>query len=329
MLTTQITSQLTPQQLWRQKTTRSNSIVKTIRVPESLYCALKDWSRDAGCSINALVRKALSTRFHNPNIPTPNGCATRYLHIRVLHQEWAFLKDYARAWKMPLWKALFLLLSRPYCITDRPRATSVLHDVLHNYRRKEKEEKNMNECTFVTQNQNDVDNPALKGLVDIGVTYRVASDLAQRYDHELLLFVTDKVSRNSNIRFPAAFAVWWLGTGLAQWHYERELARKERQREKANEPLAPYHRKWSEMKQELGVTPVVDPNEWRRGLELLRQSLPNNHDEPATFVCQRCGREVSTKRKSSQGDICRDCIEAELRERSRQIFNINLQGGMM
>lgn len=324
MFTTQLT-QLTTQQLWRQKATRNNSVVKTIRVPESLYVALKEWSKNADCSMNALVRKALTTRFHNPNIPSPTECATRYLHVRVLHQEWELFKAYANAWKMPLWKALFLLLSRPYCIDDRPRATNVLHACYITTEEKEerREDKNMNECTCVTQSQNDND-PVLKGLVDIGVTYRVANDLMQRYDHSLLSFVVEKISSNFNVQFPAAFAVWWLKTGLAQWHYERELARKEQQQKKANEPLAPYHRKWSEMKEELGYRPVVNPEEWQRGLELMRTVLGLDKDrEESEVTCVTCGRK--TKRPTSTGQ-CSQCFEASLK---MLIQNKCQQGGAL
>ena len=298
-----------------ERLTRRNSIRKTIRIPEVLKLFLLKWAADGGCSMNALVRKALATRFHNPNCPVCHGPATAWLSLRVTHQEWELLKAYAAAWQMPLWKALLLLLSRPYTVTDRPRDTAVTHSVTHNYSSYMYLNKNqMNECAFASQNQVRVTDPLWVNIVKLGVREHVATDLTQRYAHELLEFALSEVSRKSvRLASPPAFFVWWLGSGLARWHYERAVAQEEALERKRNEPLAPYHRKWSEMKAEIApavITPV-DPEEWRRGLEHLRQVLGIKDEQPTEHICPKCGR--TTKRPASNG-LCLRCFEDELKQ---------------
>jgi len=304
------------------KLTRQNSVRKSIRIPTVLKIFLLQWAAN-GCSMNALVRKALATRFHNPNCPVCHGPADAWLSIRVTHQEWEFLKAYAAAWGMPLWKALLLLLSRPYTVHDRPRDIAVTHDVTHNYSSNMYKYKSpMNECAFASQSHAEVNDPLWANLVKLGVREHVATDLTRRYARELLEFSINEVSRKSDrLASPPAFLVWWLSSGLARWHYERAVAHEEALERKRNEPLAPYHRKWSEMKAELmpAVVKPVDPDEWRRGLEHLRQVLGVRDEQPAEHTCPRCGR--TTKRPTSNG-LCLRCFEDELKVQIK-----NRQGG--
>jgi len=303
-----------------ERLTRRNSIRKTIRVPEVLKLFLLQWAANGGCSMNALVRKALATRFHNPNAPVCHGPATAFLALRVTHAEWEALKAYAEAWKMPMWKALLLLLSRPYCVADRPRDTTVTHSVTHNYssnEEKESKKNNMNECAFASQNQTNVD-PLWADIVRLGVREHVATDLTKRYARELLQFAYEQVSHKSDrLASPPAFFVWWLSSGLAQWHYERTVAYEEALERKRNEPLAPYHRKWCEMKQEIApavITPI-DPNEWKRGLEHMRKVLGIKNEPEPEHVCPRCGRTV--KRVTSTG-LCLKCFEEEVAKQVKE-----------
>ena len=296
-----------------ERLTRRNSIRKTIRVPEVLKLFLLQWAANGGCSMNALVRKAIATRFHNPNCPVCHGPATAYLAVRVTHAEWEALRGYAEAWKVPLWKALLLLLSRPYCVADRPRDTNVTHSVTHNYSSNMLNKKNlMNECAFASQNLPQINDPLWTDIVRLGVREHVATDLTRRYARELLQFAYEQVSRKSErLTSPPAFFVWWLSSGLAQWHYERTIAHEEALERKRNEPLAPYHRKWSEMKQEIAPTIItpIDPEEWKRGLEHMRQILGIKDEPEPEHVCHRCGRTV--KRITSSG-LCPKCFEEEL-----------------
>jgi hypothetical protein len=286
-----------------EKLTRRNSIRKTIRVPEPLKAFLRQWAANGGCSINALVRKALATRFHNPNFPACHGAATAFLALRVTHAEWEAFRAYADAWKVPTWKALLLLLSRPYCVADRPRDITVTH----NYSRKKKNL--MNECAFASQNRPEVNDPLWAAMIRLGVREHVATDLTRRYARELLQFTYEQVSRKSDrLASPPAFLVWWLSSGLARWHYERAVAHEEALERKRNEPLAPYHRKWSEMKEELGWSAQpIDPEEWQRGLEHLRKVLGIT-DEPER-TCPQCGRAM---RKPTSSGVCLRCFEAQL-----------------
>jgi hypothetical protein len=230
----------------------------------------------------------------------------------VTHAEWEALKAYAEAWKVPLWKALLLLLSRPYCVADRPRDTTVTHSVTHNYSSKLNKKNLMNECAFASQNLSQNHDPLWADMVRLGVREHVATDLTRRYARELLQFAYEQVSRKSErLASPPAFLVWWLGSGLAQWHYERAIAHEEALERKRNEPLAPYHRKWSEMKREIApavITPV-DPEEWKRGLEHMRQVLGIKDEPEPEHVCPQCGRTV--KRVTSSG-LCAKCFEEEV-----------------
>jgi hypothetical protein len=296
-----------------EKLTRRNSIRKTIRVPEVLKLFLLQWAANGGCSMNALVRKAIATRFHNPNAPVCHGPATAFLALRVTHAEWEALRAYAEAWKVPMWKALLLLLSRPYCVADRPRDTTVTHSVTHNYSSNMLNKKNpMNECAFASQNLSQISDPLWADIVRLGVREHVATDLTRRYARELLQFAYEQVSRKSDrLASPPAFLVWWLSSGLAQWHYERTVAHEEALERKRNEPLAHYHRKWSEMKQEIApavITPI-DPEEWKRGLEHMKQVLGIKNEPEPEHVCPRCGRTV--KRVTSTG-LCLKCCEEEV-----------------
>jgi len=299
-------------QIGTERLTRRNSIRKTIRVPEPLKAFLRRWAANGGCSINALVRKALATRFHNPNFPVCHGPATAYLAIRVTHAEWDAFRAYADAWKVPTWKALLLLLSRPYCVADRPRDTTVTH----NDRSKKNEARRMNECAIAVQSRAENNDPLWTAIVQLGVREHVATDLTRKYARELLQFACHEVSRKSErLASPPAFLVWWLSSGLAQWHYERTIAHEQALERKRNEPLAPYHRKWREMKEELGWSAQpVDPDEWRKGLEHLRKVLGIT-DEPETEqVCPQCGR--TTKKPTSSG-VCLRCFEAQLMQTLR------------
>jgi len=296
-----------------ERLTRRNSIRKTIRVPEVLKLFLLQWSNSGGCSINALVRKTIATRFHNPNCPVCHGPATAFLALRVTHAEWEALKAYAEAWKMPTWKALLLLLSRPYCVADRPRDTTVTHSVTHNYSSNMLNKKNlMNECAFASQRCSESNDPLWVNIVRLGVREHVATDLTRRYARELLQFAYEQVaSKSDRLASPPAFLVWWLSSGLAQWHYERTVAHEEALERKRNEPLAHYHRKWSEMKQEIApavITPI-DPEEWERGLEHMRQVLGIKDEPEPEHVCPCCGRAV--KRVTSTG-LCLKCFEEEV-----------------
>jgi hypothetical protein len=243
-----------------------------------------------------------------------HGIATAYLALRVTHAEWDALKAYAEAWKMPMWKALLLLLSRPYCVADRPRDTTVTHRVTHNDRSNKKNEGRrirMNECAVAVQSHAENNDPLWTEIVQLGVREHVATDLTRKYARELLQFACREVSRKSaRLASPPAFFVWWLSSGLARWHYERTVAREEALERKRNEPLAPYHRKWREMKEELGWSAQpVDPEEWRKGLEHLRKALGIT-DEPETEqVCPQCGR---TMKKPTSSGVCLRCVEAQL-----------------
>ncbi len=310
MLQTLTTTQLPRRPV---KLTQKNSVRKSIRIPTVLKVFLLQWAANAGCSMNALVRKALTTRFHNPNCPMCHGPADSWLSLRVTHAEWDALKAYAAAWGIPMWKALLLLLSRPYCYSDRPRDTVVTHDVTHNYRSINKKNDQMNECAFASQNQAQINDPLWVNIVKLGVREHVATDLTGRYARELLEFTLNEVSRKSDrLVSPPAFFVWWLASGLAQWHYERAVAQEAALERKRNEPLAPYHRKWKEVKEELGCSvQIVNPEEWQRGLEHLRQALGiANDDEGTVMTCPQCGR---TMKQRTRSGLCLRCVEAQLK----------------
>ena len=170
----------------------------------------------------------------------------------------------------------------------------------------------MNECACASQNLSQISDPLWADIVRLGVREHVATDLTRRYARELLHFACEQVSRKSErLASPPAFLVWWLSSGLAQWHYERAIAHEEALERKRNEPLAPYHRKWSEMKQEIApavITPI-DPDEWKRGLEHMRQVLGIKDEPEPEHVCHRCSRTV--KRITSTG-LCLKCFEEEV-----------------
>jgi ribosomal protein L37AE/L43A len=169
----------------------------------------------------------------------------------------------------------------------------------------------MNECAVAVQSRAENNDPLWTEIVQLGVREHVATDLTRKYARELLQFACREVSRKSaHLASPPAFFVWWLSSGLARWHYERTVAREEALERKRNEPLAPYHRKWREMKEELGWSAQpADPDEWRKGLEHLRKVLGIT-DEPETEqVCPQCGR---TMKKPTSSGVCLRCVEAQL-----------------
>jgi hypothetical protein len=173
----------------------------------------------------------------------------------------------------------------------------------------------MNECAVAKQSHaNEQHDPLKVSLVELGICEHVATNLVSRYDAELLQFTINEVSRRADrLVSPAAFIVWWLGKGLAQRHFERFRAAEEQREARKNEPLAPYHRKWSEMKALYGYEPVViDREEWERGLAYLRQVLRiDEATEPQVHCCVTCGRE--TTNPYSNG-MCSRCFEDWLKQ---------------
>jgi hypothetical protein len=170
----------------------------------------------------------------------------------------------------------------------------------------------MNECAVAVQSHAENKDPLWTEIVQLGVRKHVATDLTRKYVRELLQFACHEVSRKSaRLVSPPAFFVWWLSSGLAQWHYERTVAHEEALERKRNEPLAPYHRKWSEMKHEIApavITPI-DPEEWKRGLEYMKQILGIKDEPEPEHVCPRCNRTV--RRITSTG-LCVKCFEEEV-----------------
>lgn len=116
--------------------TRKGSIVVQIRCPASLKKALKEAASERDCfkdSVNALVRDVIRSRYHRPEIPEPdpNEPAIARLSLRLTFEERDALKSYAEAWRMPLWRAIYLLATRPYTVSDRPSASHVTHAASH------------------------------------------------------------------------------------------------------------------------------------------------------------------------------------------------------
>lgn len=278
---------------------------KAIRVPGEFKVALKGWAKKAGASVNALVKKSLHTRYHCKELPRPTSPPTEWLHLRVAHDEWLALKEYARAFNMPLWKALFLLCSRPYTVLDRPkgnrRATDVLHDVLHNDRRNKKKEERMNECNLAASEP-------VRGLAaelaSLGMKEEVALDATRRYAKELVQIAIQETRRRFDRLYnPPGFALFLLKSGIAQKFQQAHLATPPPSKE---EPMPAYYKPWRELKKELGldVPERKEPSDLPSFLSLLPPAPPQ------TAICPACGKEY---KKPTTSGLCLRCLDEELK----------------
>jgi len=243
-----------PQRLPR--LTRKNSLVVKVYCPPTLKSALKDAAkRVKNCSVNRLVRKAFrSRRFHFPNLPSPEPLekVTARVTLRLTAEEWQAFKDYAAAWRIPLYRALWLLVARPYTVADRPRSFSHTQGTQRgaqfaNYRRsfyakagkgcgrllsptyhssvEEEKKKHMYACGSELKPLNGL---AEKLWRTYGVKLSVANDLTARYDREEIEAAMElRERRNGAIYNPAGFIVYLLRKGYAQRWAEVKRARQD------------------------------------------------------------------------------------------------------
>jgi len=228
--------------------TRKGSVIVKLRCPPDLKQPLKMVAELKGLSVNRLIRKAIRSRRYYP-IPEPTEAAKALLHLRLTPDEYQSLKDYAAAWGVPLWRALWLLVAHPYTVADRPRsmpytpktqsasyaspswsfsAKAANSDALHapytykerkERKEKRKEEDFMNECPSGAELK--PANELAERLTSYGVTVRVANDLTMRYAREYIDAAIELTKRkNGAIYNPAGFIVHTLANGYAQKYAE-------------------------------------------------------------------------------------------------------------
>jgi len=245
-----------PQRLTR--LTRKNSLVVRVRCTPTFKAALKATAkRVRNGSVNRLVRKAFRfRRYHFPNLPSPDPWekATARITLRLTAEEWRAFKDYAAAWRIPLWRALWFLVTRPYTVADRPHFLSYMQGAQRgaqfaNYRRsfyakaakgckpnlsyrQEKEERKNGEQTNDCPSWGVELKPA-NGLAQklhdyYGVKLSVANDLVARYDREAIEAAIElRERRNGAIYNPAGFIIYLLRKGYAQRWAEVKRARQD------------------------------------------------------------------------------------------------------
>jgi len=245
-----------PQRLAR--LSRKNSLVVKVCSTPTFKNALKDTAkRVKNCSVNRLVRKAFRfRRYHFPNLPSPQPGekATARITLRLTPEEWRAFKDYAAAWHIPLWRALWLLVSRPYTVADRPSTFSHTHGAqsgakfanssrsfyaksakgcrLSFSHTSRKGENNITKNFIVCPQGGDELKPA-NGLAEklwrtYGVKLSVANDLVARYAREAVEAAIElRERKNGAIYNPAGFIVYLLRQGYAQRWAEVKRARQD------------------------------------------------------------------------------------------------------
>jgi len=246
-----------PQRLAR--LSRKNSLVVKVRCTTTFKAALKDAAkRVKRGSVNRLVRKAFhSRRYHFPNLPSPQPVekATARITLRLTADEWQAFKEYAAAWRIPLCRALWLLVARPYTVADRPRTLSHTHNsqrgaqfansswnfyaksakgcgpgLSHTSHKKEEKKKKeyLNECTLRGDEIKPINGLAEKLWRTYGVKVSVANDLTARYDKEAIEAAMElRERRNGAIYNPAGFIIYLLRKGCAQRWAEIKRARQD------------------------------------------------------------------------------------------------------
>jgi len=246
-----------PQRLAR--LSRKNSLVVKVRCTTTFKAALKDAAkRVKRGSVNRLIRKAFrSRRFYFPNLPSPEPeeKATARVTLRLTAEEWQAFKDYAAAWRIPLWRALWFLVARPYTVADRPRSLSHTHSAqsgaqFANPRRSfcvkaakhfgphlshtsHKEENNkkkeyLDVCTTRGDELKPINGLAEKLWRTYGVKLSVANDLTARYEREEIEAAIElRERRNGAIYNPGGFIVYLLRQGYAQRWAEVKRARQD------------------------------------------------------------------------------------------------------
>jgi len=244
-----------PQRLPR--LTLKNSLVVKVRCTPTFKAALKDTATKVkNGSVNRLVRKAFRfRRYHFPNLPSPQPVekATARITLRLTAEEWQAFREYAAAWHIPLWRALWLLVSRPYTVADRPRSLahkcSAQHgaqfanprwsfcvksakgcgpdlahiNVSHSIEKEKK--KYLNDWGAELKPANGL---AEKLWRTYGVKLSVANDLVARYDREAIEAAIElRERKNGAIYNPAGFIVYLLREGYAQRWAEVKRARQD------------------------------------------------------------------------------------------------------
>jgi len=205
--------------------TRQGSIVVKIRCPASLKQSLKAIANDRDCfkgSVNAFIRDILRSRYHRPDIPEPNPDepATERLTLRLTPDEFDAFKRYAKAWRMPLWRALWNLAAKPYTVADRP--THVPH-MSHT-----KEEVRKRNDLYVCP-EGDASKPT-NGLAErlwrvYGMALSVANSVVTCYETDAILAAVElRERRNGAIYNPAGFVLYLLKNGYAQRFAEAKKA---------------------------------------------------------------------------------------------------------
>lgn len=204
---------------------RNNSLVVTVWCPPSLKRALKLAADDRDCfkgSVNAFVRDTLKSRYHRPDLPSidPSEPKTARLSLRLTYTEWAELREYANSWDLPLWKAIWLLATRPYTVYDRPRRRADTHMTYTTEEERRKEVKYV--CTDVLakaqpKELRPLNNLSFRLFNDYGVSLWVANSLVKNFpEEEVLAAIELRERRNGSIHNPAGFIVYLLKNGYAQ-----------------------------------------------------------------------------------------------------------------